>query len=88
MVITASRAIREGVGDTTLHVIEFASNAVDDGETYVSGLSGIIGWWFSPTDATSAQLGVDVSESSGTFTFHTGEDNRTGKLCIITSQPE
>lgn len=85
---TISSTIREGVGDMLLHVVSFSD--LDDTDTYVSGLQGIVTWWATATDNPSTQTNnaLDVSESSGTFTFNSGENDRVAKLVILTTQPE
>ncbi len=85
---TPSRVIRESVGSINLHIATFTE--IDNTDTYVSGLTGVVGKWFNADDDPTVQVsgGVDVSESSGTFTFRAGEDDRTGKLTILTTQPE
>jgi len=90
MALTAASVIRESIGSLNLHTVTLTDGEVDDGETYVSGLSGIVGYWFNATDDPTTQTsgGVDVSESSGTFTFNCGEDDRNGTLYVLTSQPE
>ena len=90
MAITAASVIREGVGSLNMHKVTFTDGEVDDGETYVSGLQGIVGYWFNATDnpTTQASNGVDVSLATGTFTFNCGENDRNGFLMILTTQPE
>ena len=85
---TPTSVLREGVGNLTLHIATFSD--IDTGDTYVSGLTGIVGQWVNATDTptTATYGGIDVGESSGTFTFYPGEDSRTGKLYILTTQPE
>jgi len=65
---TVSRTDRESVGSLTLHIVTFSS--VADTNTYASGLANVVSFWASGTaDETAGEEGVNVSESSGTFTF-------------------
>lgn len=78
----------DSVGDMKLYWTAEMSD-VDDGDTFASGLSNrIVAAWFDPTDdpTTQASNAVDVNYtySTGAITFQTGEDNRTGKLYILT----
>jgi hypothetical protein len=74
----------ENTGSSTMHIATFSTNDIDDGDTWASGIKNVISHWATATDIpTSGQLGgIDVSESSGTFTFNTGEDNRTALLFV------
>ena len=85
---TISSTIRNSVGSMNLHIVSFSD--LDDTDTYASGLHGIVSWWATATDNPTTQTNnaLDVSEASGTFTFNSGEDNRTAKLYILTTQPE
>ena len=85
---TPTSVLREGVGNMTLHIATFSD--IDTGDTYVSGLTGVVGQWGVATDdpTGASACGIDIGESSGTFTFYPGEDNRTGKLFVLTTQPE
>jgi len=73
----------ENTGSSTLHIATFAD--IDDGDTWASGIQGVIGYFANATDdVTSGQLsGIDVSLSGTTFTFNTGEDNRAGLLFVL-----
>ena len=80
---TPSTVNRYSLGDKTLIEATFAD--IDDLDTYASGLgTAVIGYWINGTDAptTTANAVLSVSNSSGTFTFHSGEANRTGILYI------
>jgi len=73
----------ENTGSSTLHIATFSD--IDDGDTWASGIQNIIGYWAVATDApTSGPLGgIDVSLSSTTFTFNTGEDSKTGLVFVL-----
>ena len=81
---TPDPIIIENTGSSTLHIATFSD--IDDGDTWASGLENIIGYWGVASDTpTSGQLaGVDVAESSGTFTLQAGEDNRTMLVYVLT----
>ena len=75
---------RESVGSLTLLKCTFTTTDVDNDDTYASGLgSNVFGYWFNNTLTDTAAKEVHVSESSGTFTFSSGEDSVTGYLYIL-----
>lgn len=80
---TPDPIVTENTGSSTLHIATFSD--IDDGDTWASGIQNIIGYWAVATDApTSGPLGgIDVSLSSTTFTFNTGEDDRTGLVFVL-----
>lgn len=81
--ITPSSLVRESSGSLTQFFATFAGTA-DDGDTWASGLgSNVVGFSAVGTDdPTQTKEGIDVSESSGTFTFNLGEDNRSFILTV------
>jgi hypothetical protein len=75
---------RESLGSLTLLRADFSTTNIDNDDTYASGLStNVFGFWFNNTLTDTAAKEVHVSNSSGTFTFSTGEDNVTGSLYIL-----
>jgi hypothetical protein len=83
--ITPTLHVIENAGSKVLHIATFAATA-DDGDTWASGLSGIVGYWANGTDdPTQTKEGIDVSEASGTFTFNLGEDNRGIMLYVLSN---
>ena len=77
--------IRETFGSLYLHIATFAD--IDDGDTYASGIKRVVGYWANGTDDPTQELGkIDIAESSGTFTFNTGEDDRTGMLYVLSER--
>lgn len=78
--------LRESLGSLTILQCIFSTTNVDDGDTYASGLgTNVWGYWFNASLAcTQGNEGVNVSNSSGTFTFQTGENDVTGSLYILT----
>jgi hypothetical protein len=81
---TPDSVYRESVGSLTLLKCTFTSTDIDNDDTYASGLgSNVFGYWFNNTLTDTAAKDVHVSESSGTFTFSTGEDDITGHLYIL-----
>ena len=75
---------RENLGSLTLLQCDFTTTNIDNDDTYASGLStNVFGYWFNTTLADTAAKDVHVLNSSGTFTFSTGEDNITGQLYIL-----
>lgn len=81
---TPDSVIRESAGSMTLHIATFSTNDIDDGDTWASGIQEIVGYWANGTDdPTQTKEGIDMSVSSSTFTFYTGEDNRTGLVYVL-----
>jgi len=75
---------RESMGSLTMLRCDFLTTDIDNDDTYASGLStNVWGYWFNTTLTDTAAKDVHVSNSSGTFTFSTGEDNITGQLFIL-----
>ena len=60
--------LRESCGSLTLHIVK---STADDGDTFASGLgSNVVGYWAnSETNETAGEEGVNVTNSSGTFTL-------------------
>ena len=81
--VAAVSVFQENIGSARLVIATFA-NTTDDGDTWASGLSGIVAFWAQVTeDPTQGKEGVNITESSGTFTFHLGEDNAPITLYVI-----
>ena len=80
---TPDPIIIENTGSSTLHIATFS--AVDDGDTWVSAIQNIIGYWaVASDDVTSGQLaGIDLALSGTTFTFNTGEDDRSALVYVL-----
>lgn len=76
---------RISMGSATLIVATFSTNDIDDGDTWATGLgtSAKYVWANGTDDPTQAKEGIDCALSSGTVTFSTGEDNRTGWVFVI-----
>lgn len=70
--LTAASTQIRNIGDSTMHVIKFSSVNVDD--TYASSITGVQSFWAQNTSdpVTNTSTGVNVTESSGTFTFYPG----------------
>jgi hypothetical protein len=80
---TVSSVNRHSVGDMTMHIVDFSSIA--DTNTYASGLPNVLGHWAN--DATNVVTlgdeGINVAESSGTFTFYVKTTTTDAKLYIL-----
>lgn len=67
---SAATTTRENVGSLTLHIFTFT--AVTGADTFASGLPNVIGFWATAqanVGTTVVGAGVNVINSSGTFTF-------------------
>ncbi len=87
MAITPSSISRQSAGSNTLIIATFATDAVDDGETWTSNIPSVITQWFNSTDSpTQGKEKVDVTlttAATGKFTFNTGENDRAGNLYVL-----
>lgn len=80
---TRTRTEQHSMGDLTLYVATFSSIA--DTNTYASGLGGnVVAWWaqLEANESTQGDEGVNVANSSGTFTFYL-KTTGAGKLFIL-----
>ena len=74
----------ESLGSLALLICDFTTTNIDNDDTYASGLStNVVGYWFNNTLTDTAAKEVHASNSSGTFTFSTGENDITGQLYIL-----
>lgn len=81
---TPDTVYRESLGSLTLLRCDFTTTNIDNDDTYASGLgSNVFGYWFTTTLADTAAKDVHLTDSAGTFTFSTGEDDITGQLYIL-----
>ena len=82
MAITPSTIKQESAGNLKLILATFTD--IDNGETWASGITEIVKYHATGTDdpTTQGNESIDVALSGSTFTFYTGEDNRTGTLFV------
>lgn len=77
----------ESVGSKFMRIATFSSNDIDDGDTWASGIRGVVSYWGNLTDdGTQTKEGIDITlttPATGAFTFHVGEDNRTGVIYVL-----
>lgn len=80
---TVSTVIQENVGSLTLHIVTFSSLA--DTNTYASGIPGVVGYWCNAgtDEGTAGDQGINVAESSGTFTFSLDTTATDAKLYVL-----
>ena len=78
---TLSSTLRESTGSLTLFI--FTLTSVADADTYASGLTAVVGYWAnSEASETAGEEGVNVTESSGTFTLNL-KTTGTVKLYVL-----
>jgi len=79
---TPSATDQQSMGSMTLYCVTFTS--VVTGDTWVSGIPNIKYFWAQAqgTSGTQASAGINVSQSSGTFTFVPGFDTQTVTLFV------
>jgi hypothetical protein len=82
---TVSTIVRHSAGSNTLVRVTFSN--IDDTNTWDSGIYDAVGYWCDGTDTVGTQTnaGIDVTytANTGRFTFHTGENTRTGDLVVL-----
>ncbi len=80
---TPSSVTRFNWGSVNAFKVVFSD--IDNSDTYVSGLTGVLGQWANKTDEPGSQgnEGIAVSHSSGTFTFYAGETNNAVELYVL-----
>lgn len=80
---TLDRTLHENVGSVNLHILKYSD--IDDTDTQGATYNNIVGYNANATDTPTSSLNasIDVANSSGTFTFNSGEDSRTGSLRIL-----
>lgn len=85
--ITPDSVQTENLGSVKLIIARFTAGTADDGDTWTSGITGIIpnAFWTVDLDdpTTQASVGVAVAESSGIFTVYPAEDNKPFSLFIL-----
>jgi hypothetical protein len=70
-------------GQGIIKVFTFAS--IDDGDTFAGPKNSKAHWAAVTADpTTNTSAGVNVTESSGTFTFYPGVDSLSGTLFVVT----
>lgn len=73
---SAATVIRESLGSLTLIIYTFTS--VADGDTFASGMGmNILSFQgqVNGNTVTQASAGINLTNSSGSFTFYPGEDS-------------
>ena len=54
------------------------------GAAYYVGVGSIVGYWGNlTTNGTQGKEAIDITESNGTLTFNTGEDNKEGTIYVL-----
>ena len=87
-VLTASAVKRESLGSLTLIAVEFTSvnGGSSTGDTYASGLgTNVVAYWCNcgTLPATQVQQGVNVTNTSGTFTISPAVNSSAVTLFIL-----
>ena len=83
--VTPASHYIENAGSKVLHIATFA-DTTDNDDSWASGITGVVGYWATGTDdPTQGKEGIDVSFSGTTFTFRTGEDNRSIILYVLSN---
>ena len=82
--VTPSSTQRHSMGDLTLTVANFAATT-DNGDTWASGISGIVSVMGCQADASGVQAatGGGASYSGSTITLHLAEDNSAATVWVL-----
>lgn len=85
---TAATSLRESLGSLTLHIFTFTSVAggSSTGDTFASGIStNVVDFWAQAKtlNATQTSAGINVSNSSGTFTMSPAVDAAAVTLFVL-----
>lgn len=84
--ITPDTVRQHSMGDCFLIEAVFSAGTADDADTWASGLSTrVVNYWLQDQQdpTTQASGGLSAVNSSGTFTFHLGEDNVPFTLFVM-----
>lgn len=83
---TPDSILQESAGSLTLRICDFSTTNIDDGDTYSTGITTIVGVpiFSASKDVTQGGEGMNVSlaASTGVLTFIAPEDDVTGTLYI------
>lgn len=84
--VTPSSLIKTTLGKYNLYMATFAGT-LDTGDTWASGISGVVHWMVgqADTNSTQASAGAGATHSAGTFTLSVGEDNTAVHLWVVAS---
>jgi hypothetical protein len=82
---TPDKVYQDKLGSLRLVRAVFSTTNLDDADTYASGIDAVVDYWFSPKidPSTNSSAGINITHSSGTFTFYPGVDNMEGTLFIL-----
>ena len=82
--VTPSTTQRESNGSLTLTIANFA-NTTDNGDTWASGIEGILSVMACQADASGVQAatGAGASYSGSTITLHIAEDNSAVTVWVL-----
>ncbi len=80
--LTPATVWRNNNGSISEVVARFTT--ADDGDTWASGMSGIVSYTTQDrtNPSTQASVGIAATESSGTFTFYPAEDGVAFDLVV------
>ena len=81
---TPSTVLIENFGQNTLYIATFSD--IDTGDTWASKITSAVAYWGNLTDdGTQTKEAIDITytQSSGSFTFHVGEADRTAVIYVL-----
>jgi hypothetical protein len=82
--VTPTSVDKAILGSYNAYMVKF-DGTLDTGDTWASGIPGIVFWIATQADGntTQASAGVGATVSGSTFTFAVGEDNTAVHLFVI-----
>lgn len=73
---------KENLGSANLLIATFVDADIDDNDTWASGISSVIGYWWIGIGDASYDVSITSVSAAGLFTFDAGS-NMTGKLYVL-----
>ena len=85
---TPDTVTQESMGSLNLHICNFKTTDIDDGDSWTSYIPGIVSVWGQLTNSPGAvsDTGLTVSVSNfatGQIYFYTGPDNRNADIYVM-----
>ena len=79
---TPDSITKENLGSARLLICTFVSNDIDDNDTWASGLTSVVGYWWVGIGDNSYDVSVTSVSAAGSFLFDSAS-NMTGVLYVL-----
>jgi len=73
---------KENLGSARLLICPFITSDIDDNDTWASGLTSVIGYWWVGVGDNSYDVSITSVDTAGLFTFDSA-GNMTGNLYVL-----